>query len=64
MEIAEGSERRIGLFGGAGVGKTVVIMELINNIAMNHRSYSVFAEVGECTRDLILTKQRIDLVTF
>eukprot|EP01035_Chromulina_nebulosa_P019376 gene19376-25243_t len=37
---------KIGLFGGAGVGKTVVIMELINNIAMNHGGYSVFAGVG------------------
>ena len=41
----------IGLFGGAGVGKTVVIMELINNIAMNHGGYSVFAGVGERTRE-------------
>jgi len=40
---------KIGLFGGAGVGKTVVIMELINNIAMNHGGYSVFAGVGERT---------------
>jgi F-type H+-transporting ATPase subunit beta len=39
------------LFGGAGVGKTVVIMELINNIAMNHGGYSVFAGVGERTRE-------------
>merc|ERR1711991_606005 len=38
---------KIGLFGGAGVGKTVVIMELINNIATNHGGYSVFAGVGE-----------------
>merc|ERR1719183_393544 len=42
---------KIGLFGGAGVGKTVVIMELINNIAMNHGGYSVFAGVGERTRE-------------
>jgi len=43
---------KIGLFGGAGVGKTVVIMELINNIATNHGGYSVFAGVGERTRIL------------
>lgn len=42
---------KIGLFGGAGVGKTVVIMELINNIANNHGGYSVFAGVGERTRE-------------
>jgi ATP synthase F1 beta subunit len=42
---------KIGLFGGAGVGKTVVIMELINNIAMSHGGYSVFAGVGERTRE-------------
>ena len=42
---------KIGLFGGAGVGKTVVIMELINNIAINHGGYSVFAGVGERTRE-------------
>jgi len=42
---------KIGLFGGAGVGKTVVIMELINNIAMNHGGYSVFAGVGERSRE-------------
>src|SRR5277367_3399933 len=42
---------KIGLFGGAGVGKTVIIMELINNIAMNHGGYSVFAGVGERTRE-------------
>jgi len=42
---------KIGLFGGAGVGKTVVIMELINNIAMNHGGFSVFAGVGERTRE-------------
>ena len=41
---------KIGLFGGAGVGKTVVIMELIHNIAQNHGGYSVFAGVGERTR--------------
>jgi len=42
---------KIGLFGGAGVGKTVVIMELINNIANNHGGVSVFAGVGERTRE-------------
>jgi F-type H+/Na+-transporting ATPase subunit beta len=42
---------KIGLFGGAGVGKTVVIMELINNIAMHHGGVSVFAGVGERTRE-------------
>src|SRR5690606_39304774 len=42
---------KIGLFGGAGVGKTVIIMELINNIAKNHGGYSVFAGVGERTRE-------------
>ena len=42
---------KIGLFGGAGVGKTVIIMELINNIAQNHGGYSVFAGVGERTRE-------------
>ncbi len=42
---------KIGLFGGAGVGKTVVIMELINNIAKAHSGYSVFAGVGERTRE-------------
>ena len=42
---------KVGAFGGAGVGKTVVIMELINNIAKQHRSYSVFAGVGERTRE-------------
>src|ERR1700761_7709498 len=42
---------KIGLFGGAGVGKTVIIMELINNIAMKHGGVSVFAGVGERTRE-------------
>jgi F-type H+-transporting ATPase subunit beta len=42
---------KIGLFGGAGVGKTVIIMELINNIAQEHGGYSVFAGVGERTRE-------------
>lgn len=42
---------KIGLFGGAGVGKTVLIMELINNIAKTHNGFSVFAGVGERTRE-------------
>lgn len=42
---------KIGLFGGAGVGKTVLIMELINNVAMQHGGFSVFAGVGERTRE-------------
>jgi F-type H+-transporting ATPase subunit beta len=42
---------KIGLFGGAGVGKTVIIMELINNIATKHGGFSVFAGVGERTRE-------------
>jgi len=42
---------KIGLFGGAGVGKTVFIMELINNVAKGHGGYSVFAGVGERTRE-------------
>ena len=42
---------KIGLFGGAGVGKTVLIMELINNVARKHGGYSVFAGVGERTRE-------------
>ena len=42
---------KIGLFGGAGVGKTVIIMELINNIAKAHGGYSVFSGVGERTRE-------------
>src|SRR6202034_3058644 len=42
---------KIGLFGGAGVGKTVVIMELINNVATKHGGFSVFAGVGERTRE-------------
>ena len=45
---------KVGAFGGAGVGKTVVIMELINNIAKNHGGYSVFAGVGERTREGIV----------
>jgi len=42
---------KVGLFGGAGVGKTVLIMELINNVATQHGGYSVFAGVGERTRE-------------
>ncbi len=42
---------KIGLFGGAGVGKTVIIMELINNVAQEHGGYSVFGGVGERTRE-------------
>ena len=42
---------KVGLFGGAGVGKTVVIMEMIHNIAMQHGGISVFAGVGERTRE-------------
>jgi F-type H+-transporting ATPase subunit beta len=42
---------KVGLFGGAGVGKTVIIMELINNVAMKHSGYSVFAGVGERSRE-------------
>lgn len=42
---------KTGLFGGAGVGKTVIIQELINNIAKQHGGYSVFAGVGERTRE-------------
>ncbi len=42
---------KVGLFGGAGVGKTVIIMELINNVALKHSGFSVFAGVGERTRE-------------
>ena len=49
MPIAKGG--KIGLFGGAGVGKTVTLMELINNIAKAHGGFSVFAGVGERTRE-------------
>jgi F-type H+-transporting ATPase subunit beta len=49
MPIAKGG--KIGLFGGAGVGKTVTLMELIRNIAIEHAGYSVFAGVGERTRE-------------
>jgi F-type H+-transporting ATPase subunit beta len=49
MPIAKGG--KVGLFGGAGVGKTVTLLELINNIAKEHGGYSVFAGVGERTRE-------------
>ena len=49
---------KIGLFGGAGVGKTVLIMELINNIAKVHSGYSVFAGVGERTRGATISTTR------
>ncbi len=49
MPIAKGG--KVGLFGGAGVGKTVTLMELIRNIAIEHAGYSVFAGVGERTRE-------------
>src|SRR5712672_526810 len=58
---------KIGLFGGAGVGKTVLIMELINNVAKAHGGYSVFAGVGERTREgndlyheMIVSKVNVD----
>ena len=56
---------KTGLFGGAGVGKTVIIQELINNVAMQHGGYSVFAGVGERTRegnDLWLEMQESGIV--
>ena len=56
---------KTGLFGGAGVGKTVLIMELINNVAKNHGGYSVFAGVGERTRegnDLWLEMQESNVI--
>ena len=49
MPISKGG--KVGLFGGAGVGKTVALMELIRNIAHEHEGYSVFAGVGERTRE-------------
>jgi F-type H+-transporting ATPase subunit beta len=49
MPISKGG--KVGLFGGAGVGKTVTLMELIRNIAMEHSGFSVFAGVGERTRE-------------
>ncbi len=45
---------KIGLFGGAGVGKTVVIQELINNVASQHGGFSVFAGVGRRTRKVTI----------
>ena len=57
---------KVGLFGGAGVGKTVLIQELINNVAMQHGGYSVFAGVGERTRegnDLYLEMTESGVVT-
>jgi len=57
---------KIGLFGGAGVGKTVIIMELIHNVAMKHGGYSVFAGVGERTRegnDLWLEMKRSGVIS-
>jgi len=56
---------KVGLFGGAGVGKTVLIQELINNIAIEHGGYSVFSGVGERTRegnDLLLEFQEADIL--
>lgn len=56
---------KIGLFGGAGVGKTVLIMELVNNVALHHSGYSVFAGVGERTRegnDLWLEMKRSNVI--
>ena len=57
---------KTGLFGGAGVGKTVIVMELINNVAMHHGGYSVFAGVGERTRegnDLYLEMSESGVIT-
>jgi F-type H+/Na+-transporting ATPase subunit beta len=57
---------KTGLFGGAGVGKTVIIMELINNVAMQHGGYSVFSGVGERTRegnDLYLEMSESGVIT-
>ena len=57
---------KIGLFGGAGVGKTVIIQELIHNVAMKHGGYSVFAGVGERTRegnDLWLEMKRSGVIS-
>ena len=56
---------KVGMFGGAGVGKTVIIQELINNIAKFHKGYSVFAGVGERTRegnDLYYEMKRTDVL--
>ena len=49
--VTNGTYMFLGLFGCAGVGKTVLIMELINNVAKAHGGYSVFAGVGERTRE-------------
>ncbi|HKA35994.1 MAG TPA: F0F1 ATP synthase subunit beta [Thermoanaerobaculia bacterium] len=57
---------KTGLFGGAGVGKTVIVMELINNVAMHHGGYSVFSGVGERTRegnDLYLEMSESGVIT-
>ena len=54
---------KIGLFGGAGVGKTVLIMELIHNVATNHGGYSVFSGVGERTREGMTVGEMKDLVS-
>jgi len=57
---------KTGLFGGAGVGKTVIVVELINNVAMQHGGYSVFAGVGERTRegnDLYLEMSESGVIT-
>ncbi|HSE63525.1 MAG TPA: F0F1 ATP synthase subunit beta [Thermoanaerobaculia bacterium] len=57
---------KTGLFGGAGVGKTVIVLELINNVAMHHGGYSVFAGVGERTRegnDLYLEMSESGVIT-
>ncbi len=57
---------KTGLFGGAGVGKTVIVMELINNVAMQHGGYSVFSGVGERTRegnDLYLEMSESGVIT-
>ena len=56
---------KVGLFGGAGVGKTVNMMELIRNIAIEHSGYSVFAGVGERTRegnDFLLRDERVQCI--
>ena len=56
---------KLGLFGGAGVGKTVILKELINNVASGHGGYSVFAGVGERTRegnDLMLEMIEADVI--
>ena len=52
--FARCARRKVGLFGGAGVGKTVTMLELIRNIAIEHSGLSVFAGVGERTRREVL----------